>query len=183
MHTHEEAQVFVHDVNQFGNCATTRGNGCCSIARQALQRPRVLPWVGQRSESRLTREGKSIICNTDNFVPFVVPGYLSIPEAVRLLHRYHRNRLRKEADQASGNSCFELIFRFSIWAEVTNKPPGDWSRVPWKSKTQIKEGSQEECGRSVGRSSLLVRGFQRLSGACTRTEFSGTQIRNVLRKR
>ena len=38
---------------------------------------------------------------TSYFLSF--QGYLSILEAVRLLHRYHKKSLRPEADQASGN--------------------------------------------------------------------------------
>ena len=45
-------------------------------------------WVNGQ-EPRLSKNGNSIICKTDNFVPLV---YLSILEAVRLLHRYHKNR-------------------------------------------------------------------------------------------
>ena len=57
------------------DCAITRGNASSPIARQALRRPRILPWVGQRSKKpRLTKKGKTIICRTDNFVLLVVPG-------------------------------------------------------------------------------------------------------------
>ena len=42
VHTHQEVQVFVHDLNQFVTVQTTRRNACCPIAGQALQRPRIL---------------------------------------------------------------------------------------------------------------------------------------------
>ena len=38
----EEAQVFVHDLDQFVTGGTTRRNARCPIARQALQRRRTL---------------------------------------------------------------------------------------------------------------------------------------------
>ena len=37
-------------------------------------------------------------------------------------------------------SCFKFIFTFSVLSEVTNKPPGDWGRNPWKSTTKVKRG-------------------------------------------
>ena len=46
-------------------------NACCSIAWKTLRRPRIFLWVGQRSK---TTEGKTIVCQADNFVPLVVPG-------------------------------------------------------------------------------------------------------------
>ena len=38
------------------NRATTRRNASCPIARQALQRPRILPWVGQRSRATIDQK-------------------------------------------------------------------------------------------------------------------------------
>ena len=72
--THEEAQVFVHDLHQF-------------VTLQLLEETPVVPSLGKLCEDRgysyewvcgqkprLTQNGKSIICKTDNFVPLVVPG-------------------------------------------------------------------------------------------------------------
>ena len=42
VHTHEEGQLFVHDLNQFVTVPTTRRNASCPIARQALRKPRML---------------------------------------------------------------------------------------------------------------------------------------------
>ena len=72
--THEEAQVFVHDLNQF-------------VTVQPLEETPAVLSLGKLCEDhgysyecvsgqkpRLTKNGKSIICKTDNFVPLVVPG-------------------------------------------------------------------------------------------------------------
>ena len=40
--THEEAQVFVHDLTSVRNRATTRGNACSPIIGKTLRRPRIL---------------------------------------------------------------------------------------------------------------------------------------------
>ena len=50
--------------------AITRGNVCSPTAWEALRTPRI---VGQGP--RLNKNGKSIICKTDTFVPLVVPGW------------------------------------------------------------------------------------------------------------
>ena len=74
VHTHDEAQVFVHGLNLF------------VTERLLVETPAVLPlgklcedrgysheWVsGQKP--RLTQEVKTIFCKTDNFVPLVFPG-------------------------------------------------------------------------------------------------------------
>ena len=43
------------------NRAATRRNACCPIARQALRRPRILSWVGQRSQATIDPCFKFII--------------------------------------------------------------------------------------------------------------------------
>ena len=69
-----EAQVFVHDVNQFVTVQLLEET-LGPIARQALQRPRILLWVGQRSRATIDQKTeKYFFCKTDNFVPLVVPG-------------------------------------------------------------------------------------------------------------
>ena len=60
-------------------------------------------WVsGQKP--RLTKDGKSIICKTDNCVPLVVPGLSANFGSVSCSTSVPQESLRTEADQASGNS-------------------------------------------------------------------------------
>ena len=74
VHTHEEAQVFVHDLNLF-------------VTVQLLEEVPAVLLLGKLCEDhgysyervsgqkpRLTKEGKTIICKTYNFVPPVVRG-------------------------------------------------------------------------------------------------------------
>ena len=56
------------------------------------------PVSGQKP--RLTKDGKSIICKTDNFVPLVVPGLSTIPESRASSASLSQDSLRKEAEQA-----------------------------------------------------------------------------------
>ena len=74
VHSNEEAQVYVHDLNLF-------------VTVQLLEETLAVPSLGKLCEDhaysyewvsgqkpRLTKEGKTIICKMDNFVPLVVPG-------------------------------------------------------------------------------------------------------------
>ena len=74
VHTHEEAQVFVHDLNQFVTVQLLEETpAVLSLGELCKDRGYSYEWVSGQ-EPRLTKEGKSILCKTDNFVPLVVPG-------------------------------------------------------------------------------------------------------------
>ena len=103
VHTHEEAQVFVHDLNQF-------------VTVQLLEETRAVlspgklwkdhgyshEWVSGQGP-RLTKNGKNTICKTDNFVPLVVPR-LSVNSDSSLSSTTPRQEsMGPEASQASGN--------------------------------------------------------------------------------
>ena len=78
--THEETQVFVHDLNLF-------------VPVHSYE------WVSSQ-EPRLAKDGTSIICNTDNFVPLVVPGLSTNPESSSSPASLSQDSLRKDAAQA-----------------------------------------------------------------------------------
>ena len=74
VHTREEAQVFVHDANL---SATVQLNeetpAVLSLGKLCEDHGYSDEWIsGQKP--RLTKEGKTIFCRTDNFVLLVVPG-------------------------------------------------------------------------------------------------------------
>ena len=72
-HTHEDAQEFVHDLNQFVTVQLLEETpAILSLGKLCKDHGYSFEWVSGQ-EPRLTREGKSIICKTDNFVPLVVP--------------------------------------------------------------------------------------------------------------
>ena len=57
--THEETTVYVPDFELF--------------VKQALRRTRILICVASDQKPQLDKHGKIILCNTQNFVPIVVP--------------------------------------------------------------------------------------------------------------
>ena len=73
-HTHEEAQVFAHDLNLFVTVRLLEETpAVLSLGKLCEDHGYSYEWVnGQKP--RLTKEGKTIIYKTDNFVPLVVPG-------------------------------------------------------------------------------------------------------------
>ena len=83
------------------NLAITRWNACSPIAWQALRRPRILLWGVSGQKPRLTKDGKSIICKTDNFVPLVVPGISTNPESGSFGPSSSQDSLRKDAERAT----------------------------------------------------------------------------------
>ena len=74
VHTNEEGQVYVHDLNLFATVQLLEETlAVLSLGKLCEDHGYSAEWVsGQKP--RLTKEGKSIACKTDNFVPLVVPG-------------------------------------------------------------------------------------------------------------
>ena len=145
VHTHEEAKRFVHDSNRF-------------VTVQLLEEtPAVLPpgklckdhgysceWVSGQ-EPRLTQNGNSSICKTDNFVPLVVPGISVNSGSSSSSTSLPQESLRPEAEQASGNR-----------AASSSSSGSEFDRSDEQATRR-----QERCERSVGRSSIFVTGFHR----------------------
>ena len=73
VHTNEEAQVNVHDLNLFVTVQLLEETpAVLSFGKLCEDHGYSHEWVsGQKP--RLTKEGKTITCKTDNFVPLVVP--------------------------------------------------------------------------------------------------------------
>ena len=81
VHTHEEVQVFVHDLNQFVTVQSLEETPApLSLGKLCKDHGYSYEWVSGH-EPRLTKNGKSTICKTDNFVPLVVPGLSVISES------------------------------------------------------------------------------------------------------
>ena len=99
--TNEEAQVYVHDLD------LTRRNACCSIARCSCE------WVSGR-KPRLTREGKTIICKTDNFSPLVVPGLSTSSGSVSSSTSPPQNLSRREVEWLLETVCDPLQVHLQV---------------------------------------------------------------------
>ena len=115
---HEEAQVFVHDLNQFVTVqlleetpAVVSPGKLCKDHRYSDE------WVSGQ-EPRLTKNWKSITCKTDIFVPLVVPELSVNSGNSSSCTAPPQESFGLETPLVSGNKgCSKLIFRLSIRAK------------------------------------------------------------------
>ena len=70
VHTNEEAQVFVHDINLFVTVQLIGETFAVSLKLCSYER------VSAQKKTRFTKRGERIVCKTDNFVRLVVPRML-----------------------------------------------------------------------------------------------------------
>ena len=98
--THEEAQVFVHDLNLVVTVQPLDNTpAVLSPGNLSKDHGYSFEWVSGQ-EPRLTKDGKSIICKTDNFVLLVVPGLSTNSGDSSSSTSLSQDSLRKEAEQA-----------------------------------------------------------------------------------
>ena len=121
--THEEAQVFVHDLNQFVTVQLLEETPAVPSPGKLLQSCKdhgySYEWVSGQ-EPRLTKNGKGIICKTDNFVPLVVPGLSVDSGSSSSPTTPPQESLGPEAPLVSGNRAAELATR-RLGQEVFDK--------------------------------------------------------------
>ena len=97
VHTDVEAEVFVHDLNQFVTVQLLEATpAVLSLGKQSKDHGYSYEWVSGQ-EPRLTKHGKSIICKIDNFVSLVVPVSSSSSK------KLHQELLGPDAHLVSGN--------------------------------------------------------------------------------
>ena len=74
VYTHEEAQVFVHDLNLFVTVQLLEETPEVLSLEKLCEHHGYSYECVSDQKPPLTKDGKSIMCKTDNFVPLVVPG-------------------------------------------------------------------------------------------------------------
>ena len=112
VHTHEEAQVFVYDLNQFVTVQLLEETPAVPVARQALQRSRILLWQVSGREPRLTKNGKSIICKTGLTVNFW--------KQIVFYSANHKNRWDQRHPLSLETGLHQAHFQVQYWNKVTN---------------------------------------------------------------
>ena len=101
VHTHEEAQAFVHDPNLFVTVQLLEETpAVLSLGKLWEDHGHAHEWVSSQ-KPRLTKEEKTIVCKTDNFVPLVVPGLSTNPESVSSSTSSAQDSLRRGAEITS----------------------------------------------------------------------------------
>ena len=101
--THGETQVFVHDLDHFVTVRLLeKTNVVLSLGMLCKDHGYSYGWVSGQ-EPRLTKNGKSIVCKTDNFVPLVVPGFFVNSGSSSSSTTPPQESLGPETPLASGN--------------------------------------------------------------------------------
>ena len=121
VHCTREEQVFVHELNQFVTVQLLEETpAVLSPGKLCKDHGFSYEWVSDQ-KPRLTKNGKIIICKTHNFVPLVVPG-LSVNSGSSASSTTPPQESLGPGAISSiwKHSGSKLIFRFSIWSELTN---------------------------------------------------------------
>ena len=116
---HEEAQVFVQDLNLLIAVHCLDETSAISLGNLCEHHGYSCEWVSGR-KPRKTKDGKTIICKSDNVVPLVVPGLSGNPESSSSVASLSQNSLRKrggKSKQATGATCLKFIFKLTIKAK------------------------------------------------------------------
>ena len=125
VHTNEEAQVYVPDLNPFVTVQLLVDlPGVFSLGKLCEEHGCTYEWTsGQKP--RLTKQVKSIICKTDNFVPLVVP----------------RLSTSSGSNSSSTSPLQDLSSTSPSQMRSDGLAPGDWCGSP--SKTQNKNKKRD----------------------------------------
>ena len=140
--TNEEAQVHVHDLDLFVTVRLLEDTlAVLSLGKLCEEHGYIYEWAsGQKP--RLTKQGKNILCKTENFVPLVVLGLSSNSGT-------GSSSTSPPQDSSSTSS--------SPASERRDEPaPGNWRDSPNKLKQNQKEGHQSSNGRPNARPSRMV---------------------------
>ena len=96
--------MFGHDLNLFVTVRLLDETpAVLSLGRLCEDHGYPNEWVS-RQKPRLTKDGKTIICKTDNFVPLVVPGLSTNPASSSSSASLSQDKLKKRRKEQPGAS-------------------------------------------------------------------------------
>ena len=149
----EEAQVYVHDLDLFVTVQLLEETpAVLSLGKLCEDHGYSYEWVsGQKP--RLTKEEKTIMCKTDNFVHLVVRGYPPVLGAIRRQHRHRRICLQQVQLKKRGD---ELAPR--QWCRSSSK----------KTKTKKKRDDSRDADNRLRDLPEWLEEFHRKSRRCRR---------------
>ena len=144
VHTHEEAQVFVHDMNQFVTMQLLEEPpAVLSLGKLCKDHGYSNEWVSGQ-EPRLSPNGKSILCKTDNFVPLVVPGSSVNSESSSSSTTPSPESLAPEASLASGNTAAASSSSDSVLERSDELATGKLGQESWENGKKDKRNPLAE---------------------------------------
>ena len=181
--------MFVHDLNLFVTVQLLEETpAVLSLGKFCEDHGYSYEWVGGQ-KPRLSKDGKSIICKTDNFVPLVVPGLSANSGSASSSTSPSQDSLRREAEQASR----ELVrpasssSSGSVLERSDEMAPGNWCDHQKKPKNKMKRRMTGRIRTTVWQ--IFLGGSWRSSKNMWWTQnclhahtVLGNQIQNILRK-
>ena len=132
--TNEEAKVYVHDLGLFVTVQLLEDTVAVLSLGKSAKNTDTLMSGSAVKKPRLTKDGKEIICKTDNFVSLVVPGLSS-----------------SSGTSSSSTSASRDLSSSGAAAERRDDPaPGNWSEdKPSNPNPKIKRGMTIEIRTTV----------------------------------
>ena len=155
VHTNEEAQVYVHDLNLFVTVQLLEETPAVLAQVKTLRRPRIFLWVGQRPKTTVDQSGEDTCMQNVQ---------LRTSRCSSVIHQFW--------EQFVVNIAITGLFE-----KRGGTSTQETGAIPRNPKPKKNEGWQEEFESPAGISSLLVTGYQRKPErnpiACIRRQFSG----------
>ena len=119
--THKDAQVFVHDLNPFVTVhLLDETPAVLSLGKLCDDHGYSYEWVSGQKPG-LTKDGKTVICKTDTFVPLVVPGLSTNLASSSSSSSLSQDSLRKRRNWHPGDWCHSQKFKTKIKRGATGR--------------------------------------------------------------
>ena len=138
--THEEAVVYVKELEKFLTMKVLDNTPVLSLGKLCDENGYSYEWIkGQKPH--LIEDGIRIICNTENFVPIVVPGLSSSSSSSALRTSMKQESHSSSSSSSSPSSPAEGEIRVR---EREDAPNSDISPVPVSDFVDDRSGQPEE---------------------------------------
>ena len=141
--THEEAIVYVKELDMFLTMKVLENTpAVLSLGKLCDENGYSYEWInGQKPH--LIKDGIRIICNTENFVPIVVPGLKSSSSAFSSTSRTPIKQESHSSSSSSSSPSSPTVGEISV-REREDTPDSDISPVPVPELVDDRSGKPEE---------------------------------------
>ena len=140
--THEEAIVYVKELDMFLTMKVLENTpAVLSLGKLFDENGYSYEWInGQKPH--LIKDGIRIVCNTENFVPIVVPGLPSSSSASSSTSRTPMKQGRHSSSSSSSSPSSPTVGEISV-REGKDEPDSDISPVPVSKFVNDRSGKPE----------------------------------------
>ena len=140
--THEEAKVYVKELDIFLTMKVLENTPVLSLGKLCDENGYSYDWInGQKPH--LMKDGIRIICNTENFVPIVVPGLSSSSSGSSSTLRTPMKQESHSSSSSSSSPSSPTVGEIQV-REREDTPNSDISPVPVSKLVDDGSGQPEE---------------------------------------